>query len=256
MEHTRLSAADRVVVANRYVVRISPADLRGFGDLAPSLELELADAALKFARAHRYTLADRPAVRLVADARVSEGDASVDASFWNDVASLPSPGDEGEAAVPGHAAVPGPGAAPGPAEPAVIGPGIRSAGHPRGRSAVPAIAGIDPKGTLTFKVPVVDSPAAVLREVGTSGNRRQLTLNGAPVTIGRATDNSFVVQDSRVSRHHGRLQARSGALIYRDLGSTNGSRVNGVLVDEVVLGVGDRIELGDTVLVVESAPGD
>jgi pSer/pThr/pTyr-binding forkhead associated (FHA) protein len=55
-----------------------------------------------------------------------------------------------------------------------------------------------------------------------------------------------------VSRYHGRLQGREGALVYRDLGSTNGARVNGVEVDEVVLGAGDRIELGDTVLVVES----
>jgi len=41
-----------------------------------------------------------------------------------------------------------------------------------------------------------------------------------------------------------------------DLGSTNGSRVNGVAIDEVVLGAGDRIEVGDTVLVVESVGDD
>ena len=80
-------------------------------------------------------------------------------------------------------------------------------------------------------------------------------LDGGPVTIGRATDNALVLRDARVSRYHGRLQARSGALVYSDLGSTNGSRVNGIEVDEVVLGAGDRIEVGDTVLVVESAPG-
>ena len=45
---------------------------------------------------------------------------------------------------------------------------------------------------------------------------------------------------------------RRGTLVYTDLQSTNGSRVNGTPVDEVVLGVGDRIELGDTLLVVEA----
>jgi pSer/pThr/pTyr-binding forkhead associated (FHA) protein len=40
--------------------------------------------------------------------------------------------------------------------------------------------------------------------------------------------------------------------VYTDLDSTNGTRVNGVAVTEVVLGEGDRLELGDTVLVVES----
>jgi pSer/pThr/pTyr-binding forkhead associated (FHA) protein len=40
-------------------------------------------------------------------------------------------------------------------------------------------------------------------------------------------------------------------LIYLDLGSTNGSKVNGEPVSEVVLGVGDRLEVGETTLVLE-----
>ena len=59
--------------------------------------------------------------------------------------------------------------------------------------------------------------------------------------------------DGRVSRHHARIAGRRGTLVYADLGSTNGSRVNGVRVGELVLGAGDRIELGDTVIVVEVA---
>ena len=45
-------------------------------------------------------------------------------------------------------------------------------------------------------------------------------------------------------------------LVLTDLGSTNGCRVNGVRVDEVVLGSGDTIELGDTVLVVDAPAAD
>ena len=62
-----------------------------------------------------------------------------------------------------------------------------------------------------------------------------------------------MARDSRVSRHHGRITGRRGTLVYVDLGSTNGSRVNGVPVTEVVLGAGDRLEMGDTALVVEVA---
>jgi pSer/pThr/pTyr-binding forkhead associated (FHA) protein len=72
------------------------------------------------------------------------------------------------------------------------------------------------------------------------------------VTLGRATDNGLVLADGRVSRHHARISVRRGTLVYTDLQSTNGSRVNGTPVDEVVLGVGDRIELGDTLLVIEA----
>jgi pSer/pThr/pTyr-binding forkhead associated (FHA) protein len=80
-------------------------------------------------------------------------------------------------------------------------------------------------------------------------------VGGPQLTIGRANDNGIVLTDGRVSRHHGRLMARHGVLVYTDLGSTNGTRVNGVRVDEIVLGVGDRLLLGDTVLVVETLPG-
>jgi pSer/pThr/pTyr-binding forkhead associated (FHA) protein len=73
------------------------------------------------------------------------------------------------------------------------------------------------------------------------------------MTIGRAVDNDLVARDGGVSRHHGRIVGRRGTLVYSDLGSTNGSRVNGVTVSEVVLGVGDRLEMGDTTLVVEVA---
>jgi pSer/pThr/pTyr-binding forkhead associated (FHA) protein len=71
------------------------------------------------------------------------------------------------------------------------------------------------------------------------------------LTIGRADDNDLVTRDSRVSRHHGRIVGRRGTLVYADLGSTNGSKVNGEAVTEVVLGVGDQLQIGDTALVLE-----
>jgi hypothetical protein len=106
--------------------------------------------------------------------------------------------------------------------------------------------------TMVFEVPKIDAPLARLREVRPNGTQREIELDGGPLTIGRATDNGLVIHDSRVSRHHARLQARRGTLVFTDLRSTNGSRVNGSRVAEVVLGEGDRIEIGDTVLVVES----
>jgi pSer/pThr/pTyr-binding forkhead associated (FHA) protein len=48
--------------------------------------------------------------------------------------------------------------------------------------------------------------------------------------------------------------ARDGVLILTDLGSTNGTRVNGHRITEVVLGAGDRIEIGETSLVIDAAP--
>ncbi|HVA88169.1 MAG TPA: DUF3662 and FHA domain-containing protein [Candidatus Saccharimonadales bacterium] len=229
MESGRLNSADRVAVPNRFLVSLSPPDLAKFGDLVPGLEAELADAALSFARAHHFTLTDRPRVRLASDPRVAVGDIRVHAEF----------GDASDADRSRRGST----VEPNSFERAAPGPAIGTSGGP-----------VPPPRTMVFEIPHVDAPLAILRETSADGFDREVTVDGRPLTIGRATDNGLVLRDTRVSRYHGRLQARQGALVYTDLGSTNGSRVNGVSVDEVALGAGDRIEIGDTVLVVESAP--
>ncbi len=110
--------------------------------------------------------------------------------------------------------------------------------------------------TMIFAVPAPRAPSAVLREVGGDGRERQIRIDGSQLTIGRAPDNGLVLDDSRVSRHHARLRARYGMLVLSDLDSANGIRVNGVRVSEVALGVGDRIEVGGTVLMVDAVAAD
>jgi hypothetical protein len=108
-------------------------------------------------------------------------------------------------------------------------------------------------GTRVFEVPVVRAPDVVLdiREPGRAP--RRIPVSGAPIRIGRAPECELVLKDSRVSRRHARLHARNGVLVLTDLGSTNGTRVNGHRVTELVLGEGDRIEIGDTKVVIEAA---
>jgi hypothetical protein len=114
----------------------------------------------------------------------------------------------------------------------------------------------EPQDTAVFVVPEVDSPRATLREIRPDGSSRSFVVDGRPLTIGRAPDNGLVLPDGRASRHHARLYGRRGALLIADLGSTNGSWVNDRRVDEMPLGEGDRIRIGDTVLVVESMGED
>ncbi|HET9344576.1 MAG TPA: FhaA domain-containing protein [Candidatus Limnocylindrales bacterium] len=106
--------------------------------------------------------------------------------------------------------------------------------------------------TAVFVMPTVDAPKARLREVRPDGTSRTFMIDGRPLTIGRAPDNGLVLFDGRVSRHHARLYGRRGALLLADLGSTNGSWVNDRRVEEMALGEGDRIRVGDTILLVES----
>ena len=233
MENERLSTGGGTMVPNRFAVHLSPMDMDAIGEIAGSLAAELADAALTFARAHRYTLADRPQIELVSDPHIRPGEVRVVARYADaqrrerrrNVAIDPADAD-GAFPTAGPQSIEDTGA-----EPSEIG-----------------------SHTAIFQVPLVAAPIARLREVRPDGSSRELTVDGRALTIGRASDNALVLQDARVSRHHARLQARRGALVLTDLGSTNGSRVNGANVGEVVLGEGDRIQLGDTVLIVESVP--
>lgn len=68
------------------------------------------------------------------------------------------------------------------------------------------------------------------------------------VRIGRQADNDLVVADAGVSRHHAEIINTNGTCTLRDLGSTNGTYVNGAVVAEHALSDGDRISLGSTIV--------
>jgi hypothetical protein len=74
----------------------------------------------------------------------------------------------------------------------------------------------------------------------------QFDLGGALIGIGRASDNDVIVDDPMVSRHHCQLKLQHGAYSFTDLGSRNGSTVNGQPVSQIALGPGDLIRIGDT----------
>jgi len=124
-------------------------------------------------------------------------------------------------------------------------------------SATPSIdAGPADGGTRVFQVPIVRSPPAVLQVVEPGRAPRRVTVSGEPVHVGRAPECDLVLRDSKVSRRHARLTARDGVLVLADLGSMNGTFVNGHRVSEVALGAGDRVVVGETTLILESTPGE
>jgi hypothetical protein len=80
-------------------------------------------------------------------------------------------------------------------------------------------------------------------------------LEGPEITIGRESTNAIAINDVEVSRKHARMEMRGPAYVIQDLGSTNGTFVNGQRVTGVqVLNPGDSISLGEgIVLSYESA---
>ena len=69
-----------------------------------------------------------------------------------------------------------------------------------------------------------------------------------PVTIGREEGNVLRLNDQRISRFHAKIQADSGEIILTDLESTNGTRVNGNVVQIRRLRPGDRVGVGRSLL--------
>ena len=77
---------------------------------------------------------------------------------------------------------------------------------------------------------------------------RIVALPNQMVSIGRAPDNDVVVGDPATSGHHGRIDVRAGSFWISDLGSTNGTLVNGEPVIETQLTDGDMIAIGQNTL--------
>ncbi|MBD3316476.1 MAG: FHA domain-containing protein [Chitinivibrionales bacterium] len=71
------------------------------------------------------------------------------------------------------------------------------------------------------------------------------------VTIGRARDNIIAIANSAVSRYHARIEAADDGYVLTDLGSLNGTYVNGERVKRVLLADGDRIEIGEYAIVFQ-----
>src|SRR5256885_13580033 len=90
-----------------------------------------------------------------------------------------------------------------------------------------------------------------LRWQGADGAERRLRLDGNLVSLGAHPQNDVHLPDRFVSRYHCRLHGRDGRLWIQDLGSTNGTVVDGARVSEAEIGPGSLVRIGDQVLRVE-----
>ncbi len=71
-------------------------------------------------------------------------------------------------------------------------------------------------------------------------------LSGNRIVLGRSRECDIVVDDANVSRRHAEVWHDDVGWSIRDLGSTNGVKVNRRQVDRARLGHGDRVTLGVT----------
>ena len=87
--------------------------------------------------------------------------------------------------------------------------------------------------------------------VSSVGNKGECRLRSAWIAIGSDPNNDLVIDEPTVSRRHAELSQRSGVFQIRDLGSTNGTFVNGARVEAPApIEAGDEIRLGGVRLYV------
>ncbi len=80
------------------------------------------------------------------------------------------------------------------------------------------------------------------------------SLEGDQLIIGRDTASNIAINDAEVSRKHARLTFQGGKYVIEDLGSTNGTFVNGQrLASPVVLKSGDVVSLGEQIVLMYEA---
>jgi hypothetical protein len=110
-----------------------------------------------------------------------------------------------------------------------------------------------PSGAIDVEDRTFIVPEALLLSEADNGQAVNFRLT-ALTYIGRSEDNQLRLLDPGVSRRHVLVMATPGGYTIRDLGSQNGTYVNGTRVDESPLTDGDRITIGEINLVFRGAP--
>lgn len=257
--HKAILAGGRTLVPNRYVIDLSPYDHGRLAPYAAALAQELAQAQAEYIGEHGWTVYGDVIVE------VERGDG-LDTGMFRVTAEVFTGSEEPAPAYgppPGHGAppmpppgMPGPppgmppGMPPGqmppqspggymPHEP--VSPGPQYGGHmPTSGPPAPQYGG---------HMPTSGPPAPQMGQARlVSSDGRQYTIQIGSTTIGRGEQATMRLPDVGISRRHARIDYDGAQVVLTDLGSTNGTLVNGQRISAVALNPGDVIQVGTTTM--------
>ncbi|MGW0501770.1 FhaA domain-containing protein [Micromonospora sp. NPDC003241] len=208
--HKAILAGGRTLVPNRYVIDLSPYDHSRLAPYAAALAQELAQSQAEFIGEQAWTVYGDVIVEIERGEGLDTGMFRVTAEVYTggEVAPVSAPGGGGYDAGPPGYPSYDQGGGYGPPQ-----------GHGGGRN---------------------------VRLV--SGDGRTYPLQMGSTVIGRGDQANLRLPDVGISRRHARLDFDGGQVVLTDLGSTNGTMVNGQRVSAVALNPGDMIQLGTTTL--------
>ncbi len=276
MDDHIVSRGEQDWARNRYTIYLCQQDYTNLAPTAPQLLADLKAKLAKHAAEEGYSLQADLVVEMVLDRELELGyfgilaskGGSRPASLPDDMAPMTEPADQG---IPGYVPVAPPVAAPGMAQGAA---GIGAAGAAAGAvagAAGAAVAGAAAAGAAQAvrtpppaPQPAPDAaytqvmPAAQADELGLEGRVIVVTSGDQVmqfrqnrVVVGRSKEADLRVNDPNVSRKHAAIYWNNGRIMIDDLGSTNGTMVNGYPVTRTMLRPTDVVAIGDSRLTVE-----
>ncbi|WP_304009130.1 DUF3662 and FHA domain-containing protein [Rothia mucilaginosa] len=264
-DESYVDGGGRTMAPNIYTLRFAPVDFPRVREWGNPFAVELCDLAISHARAQGYTLIGAVRVTFNVLDSLAEGEFEVVATF--EPFSVPdapaSPTLRGAANYapvrpPRESSLPTritkPAVPPQPVQPAQ--PQQPAAQNSR-LSRIPRSGqgGYAPQGAHGAPASPA-TPAAVAPRLFLEINGRMYPINRLPFTLGRGSESDLRLDDKGVSRRHVQLSAHDGAIIATDLGSTNGTLVNGApLRSPVVLTNGSLLRMGNTRIIFHSSTG-
>ncbi|MCL2437823.1 MAG: DUF3662 domain-containing protein [Coriobacteriia bacterium] len=289
MTRSRKLGLGKQHVANVYFVFISPRDGENMGDLAPTIEGELESYLLAFARERDYSFVTRPVVRFSIDENLKRqgkfdviGQQMTVEAIYAEMGNVAGVTDEVEAAqhrvvAPAMVAMPEPdqmpeliindpiptpaahppadpwAGAPAPTErpPTAVVPGAAVPATPAAAVAVaPSMGGAASADPATTIMPAATPQVTRIGSV-VLPDRGEVELDPQRTYItGRQSTCDLPVADANISRQHAEFFWDGEGWSLRDLGSTNGTSVNGQRINgSVELHDSDRITLGISTLI-------
>lgn len=217
MDEHRSVSVSRVYVPNEYSLYLSPTDREQFASYEGSLVGELQEYLAEHARREGYALMTPPRVLVLADADLAVGEFGI-ATRMVEPDSLDG-GDKAPA---------------------------KATGLGTSREALPSAAGLasTPPVTMIYRPDELSAPAPVLDVVTLSLDGRPLKVVRPKTVIGRSRECEIRLDDENVSRRHCEVVEGINGWTLVDLGSTNGTELNGRRVNRAELSDGDTITVG------------
>jgi hypothetical protein len=215
MDEHKSPSLSRTYVPHEYRVFLSPRDRERFADYEDALAAEMAGYLLEHARSERLALLAQPHVEFETDDRLGLGEFGIQTRAVS--------GEQAE-------------------EISDLPPELE---EPSGRTMVYSTAG-------RMSEPLEERARARQQTALLISGGRRLVIGAGGATIGRSRQADIMLEDPNLSRQHAEVRPRGGSWVVTDLGSTNGSRLNGRRIEGTeVIKPGDELEVGASRLTFE-----